>query len=83
MLWVGLAAIILGPAGAAWVGTKTAMNSLKASFKDFREEIRRDHDETRGWVRSIQEQANLNTNRISVMEALDEMKRVEEGRKGE
>lgn len=46
-LWQ-VAALVLGPAGAAWVGVKTALNGTRQSVAEIKEDVKDLRAEVRG-----------------------------------
>lgn len=71
-IWIVIVMLILvlGPGGAAWVGTKVAVNGLRDNFRDFRKEVREELGEVWSSVNRNKDTIAENRNEIDSHQAV-------------
>ncbi len=75
ILWavLGLVVLVLGPAGGVWAGIKGSVRRLDAQFTTFIGEMKTDREETRDWLKSLQEETSRNTTDIARLDERTKM----------
>ena len=65
---VGLAVLVLGPAGGVWAGIKGSVFRIEQQMTTFIAQVQSDHHETQEWLKGLEERTAKNTTEIAVLD---------------
>ncbi len=69
VLWilVGLAVLVLGPAGGVWAGMRQSVRSIGERIDTMVEHWETDREDTREWLKALQIKTDSNATDIAVL----------------